>query len=332
MSKRPRESDGERVLAHYNALQVHTHTQQERSTLPTFEVHSLHNWLKEQQYRLHVRRGDVLLEVCGGKGGDLSKVARAGARALVLVDLSEASVGEARRRASQLRGAFREHCEFVVGDVLTSDFWASRAVERAFVLSVRPKGARFEGVIRFSAIACQFALHYAFRSRESAELLFTEVASRLANNGIFFGIVANGDVIASKLAATAPLFELNESLYAIRLHANTDENKHVDIDETLLSGDFGGRYYFTLHDGSVVNVPEYVTRERVVRAVAEAAEFECIYYTPLNNFYMSLCRERPQECANSLAQRNLGRISTQNWDVARLYSAFAFRRRERPKH
>lgn len=313
--------------AHYDRVDVHAVAASDRVLLPTHGARSLNNWIKARQYALHVVRGDNVLDVCAGKGGDLHKMHASGVAAAVLVDSSRPSLDEARRRLTDTRSlnAFRTHVRCVVGDAFSPAFWRSGAVDRALRSAIaghddasgRVRVRARTSDLRFGAITCQFALHYAFSSETCVRSLLESIHRRLRSRGIFFGIVANGDRIVDRIEREGgPERIVRRPLFVI----------DASEDSTNTS------YRFTMIDHSVVDVREYVVHERELRRMAAAENFECVYYVPLPDFTRSLLRRESTPADQRRRMESLMTDADPNVrDVLSLYAAFAFRRIENPR-
>ena len=108
-----------------------------------------HNMWKRELLRHVVRKGDSVLDVACGRGGDIGKMAHLGARSYVGVDVSRECVAEARRRAAALPIDSRVE----VADV---------GLERLPCSDV-------------DAASCQFALQYLARDPTLLDSLFSEL-------------------------------------------------------------------------------------------------------------------------------------------------------------
>ena len=118
-------------------------TQRERSGLPTADLARFHNWVKRQLLRFNCRAGSVLDLGCG-RGGDLHKFQAAQVRYVLGIDISAASIEQARTR-------YREQPADIWGfefDTAVFDM-CSACNELSRLLSSHP----------VDCVSCQFALH-----------------------------------------------------------------------------------------------------------------------------------------------------------------------------
>ena len=325
----PTTSDQARdAAAHYDRVDVHRVALERRRELSTYAVRQLHNWIKRQQIAMHVARGDLVLDVAAGKGGDLGKLAAAGAAGVVLVDVSAESLREAQRRAPQAAPQLASTMRCVAGDAFSAEFWRNGAVDRQLV-AVAGGGGRFRvqrkrghaNRLRFAAVSCQFALHYGFSTRERVLALLHAVHWRLRVGGVFFGITADG-------------FAVEHLLRERRHFSNALFSLDARDSPTEPSDAIGASYRFTMADASVVDVREYVVHERTLRSLAEAAGFELVYYRRLPVFHASLLvqwhRRPPSSNARGRARAPVNWHSSEHdpdsHRLSSLYAAFALRR------
>lgn len=143
------------------------------------------------------RKELVVLDLCCGKGGALSKMKdlaqRAGASRLVLVgvDFSTVSVAEANRRARE-RGNQASH---LASYVAVGSAFELGGVRRAVAKELQKMKVAddFEG--QFDVVWCGKALHYAFETETKARGAFSVVREALGDGGLFVGDMSNGDTL-----------------------------------------------------------------------------------------------------------------------------------------
>ena len=71
------------VAQHYSGRRERSRAERQRSV--TYALKCFNNWLKSVLIARFVARGDAVLDLAGGKGGDLAKFARAHVASLLLV-------------------------------------------------------------------------------------------------------------------------------------------------------------------------------------------------------------------------------------------------------
>ncbi|KAH9322656.1 hypothetical protein KI387_017295, partial [Taxus chinensis] len=79
----------QKVAEHYSNRT--NQTLEEREASPIIHLKKLNNWIKSVLIQLYTRRGDVVLDLACGKGGDLIKWDKAKVGYYVGIDIAEGS-------------------------------------------------------------------------------------------------------------------------------------------------------------------------------------------------------------------------------------------------
>ncbi|EMD34499.1 hypothetical protein CERSUDRAFT_76015 [Gelatoporia subvermispora B] len=177
-------------------------------------------------------KGKVLDMGCG-KGGDLTKWAKARVKEYVGLDIASVSIDQAQQRHAQLRG-HRFTAAFLALDCYSHSL--SSALPPAML------------VPSFDAVSMQFCMHYAFESEEKARCMLENVSTWLREGGVFIGTIPNADQLLDRLDALPPdasELSFGNSVYKIRFENRRERST------------YGQRYWFYLQD-AVDDVPEYI--------------------------------------------------------------------------
>jgi ribA/ribD-fused uncharacterized protein len=173
------------------------------------DVYAFHNRIKDQLYKSYLVKSETLLELASGRGGDLLKWKRARPSKVVGVDISLANItsptqGAAVRYIKEKRTHPQDYLPpvlFVQGDMSKYPLFGQEDKYMP-VLMGDHKGStpyleQFEGLSKFDAVSCQFAMHYACESEET----FREFAKNIKDtcNSTFFGTCSDGKSIYSLL-------------------------------------------------------------------------------------------------------------------------------------
>ncbi|OCH95194.1 guanine-N(7)-methyltransferase, partial [Obba rivulosa] len=246
-TKRRRVGDVGIVVEHYNARPEVGVTQRQES--PIIGLKSFNNWVKSVLITRFAHpafaasptsgarsggggKGKVLDMGCG-KGGDLTKWAKARIKEYVGLDIAAVSVDQARQRHEQLRGP-RFTAAFLALDCYAHSL--SSALPPA--LLVPP----------FDVVSMQFCMHYAFESEEKARCMLENVSTWLREGGIFIGTIPNAEQLLDRMDSLPPDetdLSFGNNVYKIRFESRTQRPI------------YGQRYWFYLQD-AVDDVPEYI--------------------------------------------------------------------------
>lgn len=194
-----------------------------RSSREFADVYGFHNTVKEELYKSNLKAEDTLLELAAGRGGDFHKWKRAHVSKVVAVDYSLANIISPKQGAATrylldkekhphdyipailfLQGDMTYYPLFEQEDKYMSILTGKEAATTEYL-------SQFEGLSKFDAISCQFALHYACQSEE----IFRQFAKNIEKygKGLFFGTCSDGQSIYSLLLGKKThLFNNNKQL------------------------------------------------------------------------------------------------------------------------
>ncbi|KIK03835.1 hypothetical protein K443DRAFT_652210 [Laccaria amethystina LaAM-08-1] len=249
--------------------------------------------------------GKVLDMGCG-KGGDMTKWAKAHVRELFGVDIAAVSVDQARSRWELMRGP-RFEANFAALDCYAEPL--SKAFSPAKLSQP------------FDVVSMQFCMHYAFETVQKARCMLENVSRHLRTGGVFIGTIPNADILLEhldELPADTDDLSFGNSVYRIRFE-NRDSKPM-----------FGHKYWFFLQD-AVENVPEYVVRwENFVQMAADyklypvyKEEFHQVFeeHQEHPEFKPLLVRMKVVDTNGESA------MDEDQWEAANIYIAFAFEKR-----
>lgn len=192
--------------------------------------------------------GGSVLDLACGRGGDLHKWLDLGVVRATGLDVSGASVEEARARLAARAAAAR-----AAG--------ATYLFERA---DLRRREGWSDGS-EYDVVSCMFALHYFFESEAAARALLRTAAGCLRPGGVFLGIVPDGKSVNALLAARpaggGDVFDNGVMRLAARWHGRP---------RPFGSG-FGCSVRGTVTEGSDDCVTEYLVYDSVLTALAAEA-------------------------------------------------------------
>ena len=277
------------VADHYNAVKQRPVTERKDSKI--INLRSFNNWIKSCLINTYVKRGDHVLELACGKGGDLLKWRQAGISYLLGADIADISIQNAQSRYNDRNFNFK------------ADF----ACIDCFGVSLSQVTKRQ----KFDIVSCQFALHYAFESESRARQALKNIGQHLVTDGYFIGTIPNSNLLVKKLLHASGL-SFGNSIFNVRFENKTN----FDI--------YGHVYHFEL-DEAVNDCPEYLVHFETLITLAREYGMKLVLLKPFHFFYEEKLDEyfdlfqRMRVCAN-------GAFDADCWEATGLYNVFAFKK------
>ncbi|GBG73057.1 hypothetical protein CBR_g12774 [Chara braunii] len=299
------------VALHYNLRENQTKAARENS--PIIHLKKLNNWVKSTLIRRYTSRGDAVLDLACGKGGDLLKWDKAQVSYYVGVDIAIGSLKDFQVRYNGPSDHSR-HWQ-------PTKFPAKLICADCFEVSLEEP---LKDDAPFDVCSCQFALHYSFQTCERVETALRNVASMLRPGGVFIGTMTDANVIVRKLREATTTLEFHNSVYGVRFGEAWADKKFA-MDEP-----FGIEYQFHLEDA--VDCPEYLVPMQVLQWKADQYDLDLEVKENFHEYIHKHC----QEPENAELMRKMGVlgndkqgtvISEDEWDAAYLYLVFVFRKR-----
>ncbi|KAK9673996.1 hypothetical protein RND81_12G204000 [Saponaria officinalis] len=303
-----------KVADHYSART--NQTLEEREASPIIHLKKLNNWIKSVLIQLYARRGDVVLDLACGKGGDLIKWDKANVGYYVGIDIAEGSIEDCRTRyngdadQNQRRKKFSFPARLLCGDCFEVRLDRELADDAPFDLC-----------------SCQFALHYSWSTEARARRALSNISALLRPGGILIGTMPDANVIIKKLREAEGL-EFGNGVFWIRFDEDFVDKKFK------ASSPFGIQYTFHLEDA--VDCPEWVVPFNLFKSLAEEYDLELVFAKNSHQFVEEYMK-RPDFVdlmrrlgALGDGNQDLSTLSPDEWEVAYLYMAFVLRKRGDP--
>ncbi|KAK5772543.1 hypothetical protein F383_20413 [Gossypium arboreum] len=303
-----------KVADHYSART--NQTLEEREASPIIHLKKLNNWIKSVLIQLYARRGDAVLDLACGKGGDLIKWDKAKVGYYVGIDIAEGSIEDCRTRYNgdadhhQRRKKFTFPVRLICGDCFE---------------------VRLDRVLAddapFDICSCQFAMHYSWSTEARARRALANVSALLRPGGTFIGTMPDANVIVKKLREAEGL-AFGNSVYWIRFDEEFTDKKFKS------SSPFGIKYKFHLEDA--VDCPEWIVPFHVFKSLAEEYDLELVFVKNSHEFvheymkkpeYIELMRRLG---ALGDGNQDQSTLSPDEWEAAYLYLAFVLKKRGQP--
>ena len=148
-------------------------------------IRKFHNFVKKYLYDKYIQGGTVL-EIAGGRGGDLWKLANRKVEFTLLTDVSEGALEEAERRYKEmLKRGVKMEVKF-----LSADF--TKNVTKKIETTLLP-------LKEVDYVNCHFAFHYFLKNKTSLENIFSNINTFLKKGGYFIFTALDGAVINERL-------------------------------------------------------------------------------------------------------------------------------------
>jgi mRNA (guanine-N7-)-methyltransferase len=267
--KREEEENNAKLVAlHYNSRQDQGLGARRQS--PILPLRNFNNWIKSVLIGTYAKRQGRVLDLGGGKGGDLNKWDKGQIAEYILCDIASVSVEQAESRYNERRCRFRAR-------FFSFDCFSIPLVENIPRPLLDPL---------FDNVTLQFCLHYGWESVSKAQLMLENIARYLKPGGIFVGTMPNADLLRSRLSGViegtpsasseTPDLSFGNQFYTVRFDPSTLKNGKFPA--------FGHKYYFTLVD-AVDDVAEYVVDWDQFVSLANQNGLECIFKKPFEQIW-----------------------------------------------
>lgn len=194
-----------------------------RGDSQTVRMRNFHNFAKSVLIARHVSElrqqmldvGDEgpvpisVLDLCCGRGGDLKKFANCGVTEYCGADVSGPSLEELAARVESLarnaprakHGALGQGLALKEVSLVRTDCWQVRLAPALDAGGAHHATARLPGLNQawFHLTSSQMACHYAFESRESADMMLRNASERLCSGGYFICTIPDASQIVAVL-------------------------------------------------------------------------------------------------------------------------------------
>nr|CCA26647.1 mRNA cap guanineN7 methyltransferase putative [Albugo laibachii Nc14] len=351
------DEDHTQAAQFYNQLQRNATSDRADSLL--FHLRAENNWVKSILIQDYSKRNDVVLDLACGKGGDLLKWIRRGAKKYVGVDIAAQSLHNAVERYSGYKQrTLSTEVVLVQGDLgvmslLTDsiDCWDSSKGWHNDIPIPR-KGL-------FDVASMQFALHYMFGSEQRACKCFQTLYEMLREGGVFIATTVDPNsvlqqyyqslnnttkqnhsdsiiLIQDEKKRAFCTIRLDDSTKAVLLGKGDSDQDKSHENRGPLGGSFGLRYHFTLRDEEdkddpkggkeAVDAPEYLIPDDLLEHVAKSHGFEIILKQNFHSF-INLNIAKNRTLLERMHVLNVeGTLSDAEWTIAGLYQVLVFKK------
>jgi SAM-dependent methyltransferase len=227
----------------------------ERKELPTKPLADFHSFIKKKLITKHCKKTKSLLDLCGGKGGDLNHWLDCKLDHIVSLDINRDNLENSNNGAcNRVLNAMANTTdnnrllknilflwadaskELTYGDAAKDDlnqFYMDviyGKIDKSLVEN--SKLIRFYGIgaNKFDNISCQFSIHYFFENKEKLDNLLRNVSDNLKPGGKFIGTCLDGKKVFESLKDTNSMYEMDgdELLWKIIKKYDQDDIRNDD--------------------------------------------------------------------------------------------------------
>lgn len=263
-----------------------------------------------------------VLDLAGGKGGDMRKLERTTVTNWTMVDIAGDSVNDARDRYNNVAG--RESNRLFGANLVVADLGATR---------MKPLYDNMvcDGVIgvHYDLAMCQFAMHYFFQTENRSRMFLCNVSDGLKIGGYFVASIPNAAHIVQRLRleirnsvsqpGSARPVRWGNSLYDIVFpHADTK------------LAPFGSSYIFSLSE-AVNDCEEYLVHMEVLKNLGAEYGLELVFYSNFHDWFnVAITYDDMVKLALSMEALDKGQLPQDEWEVAGLYMFVVMRKIREP--
>eukprot|EP01112_Ceratiomyxa_fruticulosa_P010272 TRINITY_DN2709_c0_g1_i1.p1 TRINITY_DN2709_c0_g1~~TRINITY_DN2709_c0_g1_i1.p1 ORF type:complete len:318 (-),score=49.34 TRINITY_DN2709_c0_g1_i1:229-1182(-) len=290
-------ASAQQVADHYGGRK--NQSREERKDSKILSLRGFNNWIKSMLISTYCKPGYSVLDICGGKGGDLNKWKKMRVGHLVLADVALKSIEDAVDRYNKLYPAATFPAIFIAKDCFKEGLTSLDATHLPHDL-------------RFQMVSSMFSMHYSWESETRVRGFLENVSTRLDPGGVFIGTIPNANLLVAR-ARFEGRKEFGNSVYKIGFDIPGETN---ELDQEYDFPIFGCKYYFQLVE-SVDNVPEYLVHFPTFRKIALEYGLELVYKASFEKFYAE-CIET-YEARELLGKMNClneeGTINKDEWEA-----------------
>jgi len=288
------------VTEHYNGLRDKGFAHRDKSEI--INMRNLNNHIKSRIIqntidKIREKQGRYcalnVLDLCCGKGGDLSKWKCGGVDHVICADIAEKSIADCKNRYSKMRNTWFT-TEFIAADC------SNVSIQRKF------KDPNME----LGLASCQFGIHYGFESQPQAERMLANITDNLAPGGYFIGTTVDACHIIKRLGRDKEHNnrKFGNSIFSVEFPS-----------ETFLEPppSFGAKYDFHLE--GAVDCPEFLVDFPTLEDLAAKYGLKLVKKCRFEDF---IAQERNRG-RDLLSDYNL---TSEEFEVVSLYLFFVFQK------
>ncbi|KAN0006863.1 hypothetical protein ACTFIU_005056 [Dictyostelium citrinum] len=327
------------VSSHYDNKQntpIHIRAQSKIISLK-----NINNWVKSMLIQEYSKPNTIVFDICGGKLGDLQKWIKAQIKTLIVSDISLESLKHGLERYNQKLNYIHFNITMIAADCFSSKLLDVFPKQQQSSNKKKKNNKNYNNnnneednssesenddqdddddeenveLLKVNLVSCQFALHYSFRTEESARSLLKNVSTVLEDGGHFIGTIPNSCLIVKKLRESKSNRFGND---VFKIEFKEKEPKFSA---------FGCAYNFFLED-AIDFLEEYLVHIDVLVELARDYQLELVSHSNFHDLIYEKSKSKPSHdllrkmnCFNSN-----NTISQAEWEALGIYKTFVFKK------
>ena len=144
-----------------------------------FNLYRYNNYIKTYLYNKYLKKGDKILDLAGGRGGDIHKMKNS--NYILHIDIVNKLLEEAEKRYNNLNT--KTNINFLKFNLLGNQ------------INKIDKIKKNKNIDKFDLITCQFAFHYLCKNKKTINFIVDIISSNLKKDGIFMMTGYDGKLI-----------------------------------------------------------------------------------------------------------------------------------------
>ena len=184
------------------------------------QMRKFHNEIKTIMYTKYVKKGDNVLEIGAGRGGDIYKLKKRGANYVLMVDIDQPGLNEAKERNKKLKSETKINT--MLGNART---------DLTKEISNKMKNNNIES---FNVVSIQFAIHYFFETAKIFQLFFKNIDKYLKKGGYVLVTTLDGESVKKLLEKKnehkfGSIFEIQKKYDSKKLSKDKKFGHKIDV-------------------------------------------------------------------------------------------------------
>ena len=142
-------------------------------------LYKYNNYIKNYLYNKYLKKGDKILDLAGGRGGDLYKIKNS--NYILHIDIVNKLLEEAKNRYKNMNT--KTNINFLKFNLLGDNINKINKIKKN------------KNINNFDIITCQFAFHYLCKNKQTINFIIDIISNNLKKDGIFMMTGYDGKII-----------------------------------------------------------------------------------------------------------------------------------------